>query len=319
MLCPKCEFQLQDGDNFCPNCGVRVTPKEKTSLFSRVSMVIGLIGLFFVGLTLFLWYIKIPERSMHLFEPILIFGPLVLGPVAFIFGIIELIRISIKKPPKSSYLFAGLAVLLGIFTLFTWFLLPIFMPQRGVRSQVSRAKGEQNQLATALENYFVDYRCYPSPGRPSFHKPGTYLGDGSFAEDGGIIPICLTTPVAYITYLPIDPFKYTTRGYYGYGGGPGKDNGAGRPIIDDPKIDSSGIQPKEGWIITSYGPDMVDGNLSMQGGQMLREELCWSDSYSRGAPDYMQCDSTHHLSASGLTYDPTNGTVSPGDVWRRGP
>ncbi|MDI6784099.1 MAG: hypothetical protein QME64_08410 [bacterium] len=174
-------------------------------------------------------------------------------------------------------------------------------------------------IATALEAYFIDNNCYPSPGRPSFREPGSYLGEGSYAQEGGIVPFALTTPIAYITTLPHDPFRKNGRGYYGYGGGPGLTGAGGKPTIDDKDHDYSGIWPSQGWIITSYGPDVVDGTLGYPNGQSLREELCWSDSYSRDYPDLMQCDSTHPLATSGLTYDPTNGTTSPGDVWRRGP
>ncbi|MFB3896806.1 MAG: hypothetical protein ACE14V_10960 [bacterium] len=181
------------------------------------------------------------------------------------------------------------------------------------------AKADQNRLATALEAYFIDNNCYPSPGRLSFHKPDYYHGDGSYAKEGGIVPFSLSTPIAFITYIPRDPFNHYGRGYYGYGGGPGLHGGSGIPTIDDADHDYSGIWPVSGWIITSYGPDVVDGNSSIPGGQVLKEELAWSDFYSMDTPDLMQCDTTHPLLTSGFTYDPTNGTTSPGDVWRRGP
>ncbi|MDI6784933.1 MAG: hypothetical protein QME64_12685 [bacterium] len=174
-------------------------------------------------------------------------------------------------------------------------------------------------LATAMESYYIDACTYPSPGRPSFREPGSYIGSGSYAEDGGIIPLCLTTPVAYMTQQFHDPFRLDGKGYYGFGGGPGVSGGAGLATVDDSLHNHSGIWPPSGWIITSYGPDKVDGNLSASDGKPLREELCWSDNYSIDSPHFMQCDSTHHLVTGGLTYDATNGTFSPGDVWRRGP
>jgi len=51
-----------------------------------------------------------------------------------------------------------------------------------------------------------------------------------------------------------------------------------------------------GWIITSPGPD---GIYSIVPGEILR-----------GVPGTTETRLLH------LTYDPTNGTVSPGDIWR---
>jgi hypothetical protein len=188
-----------------------------------------------------------------------------------------------------------------------------------IKNTVKRIRGEMNMLATGLEAYFIDACVYPSPGRPSFRELGSYSGNGSYAEDGGIVPTSITTPVSYITKLPHDPFRNNGKGYYGLGGGPGIKSGAGRPTIDDAQHDFSGIWMSSGWIVSSYGPDKVDGNSSAPGGTQLREELCWSDSYSIDTPDLMQCDKDHPLGYSTLTYDPSNGIISPGDVWRRGP
>jgi RNA polymerase subunit RPABC4/transcription elongation factor Spt4 len=240
------------------------------------------------------------------------------GLFTLVFSLVELVNIIRRKSSALILPFVISAFLLSLFVSFLFIMHP-FRSQGSTRSKVSRVKGEQNMLATALEAYFIDNNCYPSPGRVSFHKSEYYHGDGSYAKEGGIVPIALTTPVAYATYLPHDPFHSNGRGYYGYGGGPGLTGAGGKPTIDDNNHDYSGIWPAVGWIVTSYGPDVVDGNIWMGSGQPLREELAWSDSYSMDSPDFMQCDEKHPLVTSGFTYDPTNGTSSPGDVWRRGP
>jgi hypothetical protein len=63
----------------------------------------------------------------------------------------------------------------------------------------------------------------------------------------------------------------------------------------------------EQWVITSYGPDEVDGNSSLKGGKPLDETIAWSD-------DMLG----FKLNSSGLNYDVTNGITSPGDIYRRG-
>ncbi len=93
-------------------------------------------------------------------------------------------------------------VFIVILTLAFIVILAIFAFQKvqtmQLRSKVSRVKAEMKTIATALESYFIDACVYPSPGRPSFREPGSYQGDGSFAEDGGLVPLTITTPVAYI-------------------------------------------------------------------------------------------------------------------------
>jgi len=63
-----------------------------------------------------------------------------------------------------------------------------------VRSQVSRAHSDMRSLANALESYSVDHNNYPPI------RLGTTLLSRYRRLDR------LTTPVAYITTAPIDPF-----------------------------------------------------------------------------------------------------------------
>lgn len=226
-----------------------------------------------------------------------------------------------KKSKAESYHNVLFGILIGVAILII--LVAIAIPNfltAATPSKIRRAKSDMKMIATAIEAYYIDAGVYPSPGRPSFREPGSYnIGEGSYAKEGGIIPIALTTPVAYMTALPHDPFHKNNRGYYGYGGGPGLTSADGKATIDDNDHDYSDIWPVYGWIITSYGPDVMDGNSGVYGVAPLHEELCWSDNYSMDTPDFMQCDKIHPLQTSGLTYDPTNGVTSAGDIWRRGP
>lgn len=220
-----------------------------------------------------------------------------------------------------------LLIVVAIIAILAAIAIPNFLAAQ-TRSKVSRAKGEQNMLATGLEAYFIDANVYPSPGRGEFYPPESRDGSSGYgaSDDGGLVPYGLTTPVSYITAVPRDPFKKNGRGYYEYGGGPGYSGGAGSAVAGAiaPDRNYSGIWPSSGWIVTSYGPDVVDGNIGSGGSGAqsniaLHEESCWSDSYSMSSPDNMQCNTSLPLINSGLTYDPTNGTTSAGDLWRRGP
>ena len=167
-------------------------------------------------------------------------------------------------------------------------------------SLISKVKAGQSSLATALESYYIDNCVYP---RADFDE-----------NDNPIIPHVLTTPVAYapcgssnkktVTFISDcnvvhDPFNKDGKGFYGYGGGPVT---GGSP---------KSTWPSTGWIVTSYGPDTVSGNTSVPGGKPLVPSQAWTD--STGAFVIVP------LKQSPLTYDPSNGLYSPGDVWRRGP
>lgn len=189
-----------------------------------------------------------------------------------------------------------LLIVVAIIAILAAIAIPNFLAAQ-VRSKVSRAKAEQQSLATALESYYIDNNVYPAPDQTD--AVGT---QGSAADDSGTdgqIPRSLTTPIAFVTSIFRDPFKANGRGYYEYGGGaPNSPTGTANTNKIFP------IWPASGWIVSSYGPDITDGYSTGK----FREETAWNDA-----------NLTIPLENSPLTYDPTNGTTSGGDVWRRGP
>ena len=91
-----------------------------------------------------------------------------------------------------------LLIVVAIIAILAAIAVPNFLEAQ-VRSKVSRSKADMRTLATAIESYHVDNNRYPV--------------DGSKAGDGEAFwypPTDLTTPIAYITSLPlIDPFRET--------------------------------------------------------------------------------------------------------------
>lgn len=95
----------------------------------------------------------------------------------------------------------------------------------------------------------------------------------------------LTTPIAYITTLATDPFQVNEQdidsGALYYEMGSGSDN----------------PEPVQSWLVTSVGPNKID-------------ETDGNDQWPGGGPTF---------SAVALNnYDPTNGTLSNGDIYRWG-
>jgi prepilin-type N-terminal cleavage/methylation domain-containing protein len=115
-----------------------------------------------------------------------------------------------------------------------------------IRNRVSRAKSDMRSMATALEAYSVEHDLYPAhePLRGYVNEPDGRAakklrkagGWNLFAVKAGAGGLChgLTTPVAYITAIPSDPFAESKGMPFAY--------------YNDKDI---------GWILYSPGPDGV--------------------------------------------------------------
>ncbi len=156
-----------------------------------------------------------------------------------------------------------------------------------VRSRHARVLSDMRTVHTALDAYAVDYNRYP-PTRGSFNPSYVQRLKG------------LTTPVAYMTTMPRDSFPRTLLtqwngqfnaadpgDVFGYNTGAAS-YGMG---VNDP---SSLVNMR--WSLTSGGPD---------GG------IHWP--YYAFADKYVE-----DMTCLQWIYDPSNGTVSGGDVFRRG-
>ncbi|GAB4313817.1 MAG: hypothetical protein Kow0059_05190 [Candidatus Sumerlaeia bacterium] len=150
-----------------------------------------------------------------------------------------------------------------------------------VRSKVSRTKADLRTLATAVEAYAVDHNEYPPHRRP----------------DGGEIPypdryVPLTTPVAYLTSLPARDvfFRHDIGGQGGSGQWLSWTNLRNFP-------DSHALHPAKTthrWLLRSRGPDAENEPNS------VRNAYLTGDLFA----------------GASFIYDPTNGTVSRGDIVR---
>lgn len=167
------------------------------------------------------------------------------------------------------------------------------------RGRVSQAKTDLRTIATGLEAYFVDNMQYPAwakgdQGANSFAGPkaGAYhihtfriwrdeSEVGTFAT--------LTTPAAYLPYYLSDLFASTRGATYGY------------------------YSDENGWILFSWGPD-YDENKRESWDLDPDVEMVYKSSISQPSLTLLTCTSS--LSGEAYTYDPTNGSISPGDVYR---
>lgn len=197
-----------------------------------------------------------------------------------------------------------LLIVVAIIAILAAIAVPNFLEAQ-VRSKVSRVKSDQRVMATALEAYYVDYNTYTRDNDSDLDV----LDGGALAyhqRANGATQ--LTTPVAYITSLLEDPFSQggstsSSGGVavgYRIGSGTWSYSPSALPSADTQ--DSHNVFTTEGsrpaYVIISPGPDR-----------------------SRKRMGY-KCFPFRSTSANETSfyedYDPTNGSVSVGDVYRFG-
>lgn len=197
-----------------------------------------------------------------------------------------------------------LLIVVAIIAILAAIAVPNFLEAQ-VRSKVSRSKADMRSLATALEAYAVDNNKYPpsyatqdgSQVNPASNVPGVQGLVGTTTNVRIQRLAWITTPVGYITSIPRDPFSVGTN----------ESNPINRefpvftywdaPFTDNTKVNAAGPtryqdMPTESatrgaWALLSYGPDKDFEPAAAFTGH-------WA------------------------LYDPTNGTVSNGDIWRFG-
>jgi hypothetical protein len=204
----------------------------------------------------------------------------------------------------------GGACLLGAFVVVT------FEP-RGGRSPALRLRSHQRSLATAIEAYFVDHGAYPvwSTGSGTRGAGASYnywvgrsrrgmtdpAGLPTFAMPNptatSIPYLTLTSPMSYITTYPTDPFAPIEGATFVYW--------SVNPGETDPSGTIVGAETGFGWILVSSGPDRiydipVDYDVYDPATKQPSERLL------TGANRFGRA----------FTYDPTNGVISSGDIWR---
>ena len=179
-----------------------------------------------------------------------------------------------------------LLIVVAIIAILAAIAVPNFLEAQ-TRAKVSRCKADMRSIATGIESYFTDYNKYPPDAifyllqAPPIRLPLLRV---------------MTSPVAYMTSLPDNPFfdRYYLPGDPSY-----KDYRYWAQ--DTKKLYLGGAYPlakdigKE-WDLYSFGPDLDNdwGSWAMFGDEQF---------YSLG----------------GEYYDPTNGTLSSGDIIRMGP
>lgn len=204
-----------------------------------------------------------------------------------------------------------LLIVVAIIAILAAIAVPNFLEAQ-TRSKVSRVKADMRTIATAMEAYAVDYNKYPVPANALGEFITDPRGDNTVSPYETKTPIVLTTPIAYLTSRQDDPFVQVrnsveppiyhviTRDFVDLKTETGSNNWRLYWTIFFLET-FNGKQPPDsvGYWIQSFGPDKDhDTNAP----------------HAPGAPSLGP-----HVHGSGAIYDPTNGTVSSGDIHYFGP
>ncbi len=200
---------------------------------------------------------------------------------------------------KKGFTLIELLIVVAIIAILAAIAIPNFL-QAQVRAKVSRVVSEFRTIATGMESYFVDYNTYPHDYRSEANR-APYNPTGLWA---------LSTPIAYLTDPKfVDPFSAdigrTYGGFlYSY-----------QALTDDHEGNTYSAQLYGGynyqptadelskvahwWAVFSSGPD---SQIQWPGGAWMYNVIMDGD------PDVMR----------DAIYDPTNGTISFGNIYRVG-
>lgn len=198
-----------------------------------------------------------------------------------------------------------LLIVVAIIAILAAIAVPNFLEAQ-TRSKVSRAKADMRSLATALEAYRVDNNKYvPSP----CYDRRTGMGPILILEARWAY---LTTPIAYITSILNDPFGEPSLANSQFGL-PG--------IVRYKTFDTCSF---DSTATNNYERDYFKRDLTRCYG--YPDSILWY--MASAGPDRRPGMTVPAVGVTppptsgfctGLPYDPTNGTVSDGDIVRSGP
>lgn len=181
-----------------------------------------------------------------------------------------------------------LLIVVAIITILAAIAVPNFLEAQ-TRSKVSRVKSDMRSLASSLETYCIDNNMYPPS--TSFFTP---MPSRRFEP--------LTTPLSYMTSVPRDPFERHPGHNY-----------------EDAMLANNPAEPLDVYL---YNPASTLNGAGTATGAANR----MSYSITSGGPDltiqfpyFAFADSFLNSGTySEYIYDPTNGAVSGGEIFRRG-
>jgi prepilin-type N-terminal cleavage/methylation domain-containing protein len=216
-----------------------------------------------------------------------------------------------------------LLIVVAIIAILAAIAIPNFLEAQ-TRSRVSRVKGDLRTQAIALDSYYVDHSHYTKDNEAALDAAqGPTLAAINRANGS----LELTTPLSYMSTLLSDPFQpvdnsigATSTTGYRIASGDWSYN------VIPPSDDQDSYQtfqnhgPSECYMVMSPGPDRTRARLSYKCFPWEPED---ASGHVLAVASRKDTSNAAKLAAAGgvtfyLDYDPTNGTVSVGDIYRYG-
>lgn len=193
--------------------------------------------------------------------------------------------------PIRAFTLIELLIVVAIIAILAAIAVPNFLEAQ-TRAKVARAQADMRSLATAIEAYRVDTNRYPprsiTPATMTSNLPPPLGAPPSSPAEGKPRSYSfITSPIAYITSIPVDPFErmlvapFNTFEYF-------DDLYSALFFRQD--------VARGGYTLYSVGPDGAHGIGSV------------------GVPIGYYADTVPLTNR--IVYDPTNGTISLGNIWR---
>lgn len=205
---------------------------------------------------------------------------------------------------RRAFTLIELLIVVAIIAILAAIAVPNFLEAQ-VRSKVSRCAADIRSVRTALEAYRVDTNKYPETdiGQENLFQPGVGM-------------IRLTTPVAFITSIPKSPFQEDKIGYSGV-----PKNANKQRIylyVRAAVIPSNGATPDG----TVGPPDGIDDNYQLDRVRYMKASAIIPTLLPFSREGFWELksvgpnnqDDFSVLLDNARIYDPTNGTVSAGDI-----
>ena len=224
----------------------------------------------------------------------------------------------ISKPRRAAFTLIELLIVVAIIAILAAIAVPNFLEAQ-TRAKVSRVKADLRTHAIAIESYVVDWNRMPHDSDSDLDQEPAFASWTAMDAARGAIQ--LTTPVAYLTSILADPFSSaqaqlatggTAIGYrigsgdWSYGAG-----GSAFPATEAPADSQNSWAtfaargPVKAYITLSPGPDKIRNRMSYKCFPWKPIDGGASDA-KPGIPSFYE------------DYDPSNGTISGGDVMRFG-